>query len=77
MGAEGFEDEGAELGASRGVEVVEELTAHARLPEARDVAGDTLEGSVALGLGLEEAADVVGHLHELLGVHWPSRTTGR
>src|SRR5258707_5018958 len=39
--------------------------AHAGLPEFADVFGDALQGLFALGHGLEELADAVGHADQV------------
>jgi len=49
------------------IEIAQQLDAHARRPERLQVRRDGLRGRarVAGRLRLEEAADLVGHLHEL------------
>ena len=47
----------------------EDLLAHARVPEALEVSGDTLQGGCAIGVGLEEGPDLIGHVDEVVRVH--------
>src|SRR5208282_2041598 len=54
------------IGAVR-LHVRVELLAHARGPEFRDVIGDAGDGVLAVRLRTKEIADVVRHLHQVLG----------
>lgn len=46
------------------VVVVEEAAAHARFPELLQVIGDFAASQLAIGVAVEKAADLVGHLDQ-------------
>lgn len=52
-----------------GVDMLEKLLTHTRLPELPDVIGDILHGLRTIRHGLEEVADTVEHSHKILTIH--------
>src|SRR6516225_3328400 len=70
LGTELFDrlmDHRIEAGAA-GIEMGEDRSAHARVPESRDVLGDARLRLVGT-LAREELADLVGHVDELVRRH--------
>src|SRR5579872_7270484 len=61
----------------RAVRLLDQLLAHAAGPEFIDVIGDAIDGIAALGLSLEEMADVIGHRNQMrfgFFAHGPTST---
>ncbi len=54
---------------ARGIDMGQHLAAHAGLPELAQVRGHAVDGLLPVGHGLEELADAVGHVDEVVDVH--------
>jgi hypothetical protein len=48
---------------------LQELAAHARVPEALDMAGHAFDRHGMVGFRMEEGCDLIGHLHQLVPLH--------
>ena len=49
--------------------VLDQLLAHARIPEGLQVLRSRMNGRFVVGIGAEEPADVVGHLDQVMNIH--------
>src|ERR1700722_13208640 len=49
--------------------VLDQLLAHARLPEALEVLRSRMNGRFVVRIGAKETADVVGHFDKVMNIH--------
>lgn len=71
-----FQNERSKSGSFVRLDVRHQLSAHPRLPVALQVLRDTFTGLAVVGHGLEEFADAVGHVNEVVNVHGRQRMNG-